>query len=100
MDNQEVTRKSEEDIEYSFNSNSDSIDLENEIEREFTASTTSSIRVKSGLIYIMNIEDTETMTVKDVKSNTENKIKQPQDKLQQKIKEKLKENLERFNAIY
>ncbi len=98
MKNQEFTRKPEEKINNNIDYNN--IDIESEIEREFTTSTISSIRVKSGLVYTMNIENENTMMVEDLNSNYIDIIENSKDNFQQKIKERLQENLKRFNTVY
>ena len=98
MKNQEFTRKPEEKINNNIDYNN--IDIESEIEREFTTSTISSIRIKSGLVYTMNIENENTMMVEDLNSNYTDIIENSKDNFQQKIKERLQENLKRFNTIY
>lgn len=98
MKNQEFTRKPEEKINNNIDYNN--IDIESEIEREFTTSTISSIRVKSGLVYTVNIENENTMMVEDLNSNYIDIIENSKDNFQQKIKERLQENLKRFNTVY
>ena len=85
MKNQEFTRKPEEKINNNIDYNN--IDIESEIEREFTTSTISSIRVKSGLVYTVNIENENTMMVEDLNSNYIDIIENSKDNFQQKIKE-------------